>query len=105
MKHILRHELNEPESTDFGPKDGGYNLLNVPSNIYNEGPGEFWENVNKPWLDKAIARGDNIHLATPYDPRFFKDRNGNPTTFGMEIEHLEKQGYTYDPSTQMMVLK
>ncbi|MNE29055.1 hypothetical protein D3C80_1225230 [compost metagenome] len=68
---------------------------------------EFWETVNKPWLDAAISRGDNIRLvSSPTNPKaifvtddlgeFILDAGGNKikSIFGREIDHLEANGYT-----------
>jgi len=105
IKHVVLNELKEPKSTDFGPKPGGYNVLNVPDEIYKEDPRGFWENVNKPWLDKAIDRGDNIYQATPPNRSLYYDGKGNLTGYGNEMLHLKKRGYIYDPATKMMVRK
>jgi hypothetical protein len=66
---------------------------------------EFWEMVNKPWLDEAIARGDKFRLVS--DPaeeiaiyvtddagKFVLD-NGNKikSIFGREIDYLTAKGY------------
>ncbi len=90
---------------DFGPKKGGFNVLNVNDAYYE--PGVFFYKYNKPWLEEAINRGDDIVCAS--DPRidklvFKKKTNGEldynkRTGFGKEIEILEKNGYHYDPNT------
>lgn len=67
---------------------------------------EFWETVNKPWLDNAIARGDNIRLvSSPNNQKviyvtdqfgeFILDTNGNKikSIFGREIDYLQSSGY------------
>lgn len=35
------NELKLPKSTDFGPRKGGFNLLNTPDDLYKT-PGQFW---------------------------------------------------------------
>lgn len=102
LKQILEKELDVPKSVDFGPKQGSFNLLNVPDELYRS-PDQFWDEFNKPFLDNAIKRGDDIIVAT--DPRnadaLFK-ADGGLTGFGREIKHLMENGYSYDPATKMM---
>ncbi|HYM75944.1 MAG TPA: peptidoglycan-binding domain-containing protein [Candidatus Dormibacteraeota bacterium] len=100
MKSILG-QLDAKQSTDFGPKPGGFNVLNVDA---PDMPAqEFWETYNKPFLDQAIARGDNIALATKPLPEQLTTPTGNPTMFGREMSYLQANGYTYDPATNSMV--
>jgi hypothetical protein len=69
---------------------------------------EFWETVNKPWLDDAISRGDNIRLvSSPQDlyainvtdaiGNFVLDASGNKikSIFGREVDLLKSKGYTF----------
>ena len=43
-------ELGNVKSMNFGPRDGGFNLLNTPDEIYELlGPEGFWEKVNWIW--------------------------------------------------------
>ena len=52
-------------SSEFGKvmdNKGGFNFLNIPENLYNEKT--FFDLYNKPFLEKAIERGDDIVLAT-----------------------------------------
>ena len=102
MEEII-NELEYPKTLDFGEKKGGFNVLNVPDDRYIN-PDQFWNEYNKPFLDKAIERGDNIVMATK--PDITKLRNldtGELTGFGREYEHLVSNGYVYDPATNMMV--
>ena len=62
-KAIIEDQLGYPKSTNFGPKPGGFNILNTPESSITI-PEEFWTKVNKPFLDAAISRGDEIYLAT-----------------------------------------
>ncbi len=107
----------------------GFNVLNVGVNI-GEGVGkiprdEFWKLYNKPFLDAAVARGDEIIMASrimkeniflnasntksinffteqgiqqflSVDPRLLKG-------FGREYQYLLQLGYRYNPSTHKMV--
>jgi hypothetical protein len=107
MKHINK-ELGDIKSEYSGYKIGSYNTLNIPDELYDEAT--FWEKYNKPWLEKAIDRGDNIVLATAPDPNLFYKYNKATckielTGFGNEYKFLYEHHYRYNPSTHMMVLK
>ena len=66
---------------------------------------EFWETVNKPWLDEAIARGDNFRFVSnpTSDVSIYVTRGeslvldgaGNKikSIFGREIDYLQSKGY------------
>jgi hypothetical protein len=105
MNAIINEQLKLPKSTDMGPKPGGFNVLNMPDEVFKElGPQGFWEQVNKPFLDKAIARGDDILMVTdPLNPKNLVNLNGTLTGFGRELKHLTESGYVYDASRKMMV--
>lgn len=115
-----------PSATQVGPNPGGINILRSPQwsaiqakykGILESGDmlrywrtvtDEFWEAVNKPWLDEAIARGDNfrfvsnptddiaIHVTDPKG-RFVLDEAGNriKSIFGREVDYLMSKGYTF----------
>jgi hypothetical protein len=56
---------------------------------------EFFDTVNKPLLDEAISRGDNFRMVSdPNDISKLVDENG-VTVFGMEVQHLIDNGYTF----------
>ena len=101
-------ELGNVKSLDFGPKDGGFNLLNVPDELYVS-PEQFWNEYNKPWLDNAVQRNDIIKIAT--EPVYDNLYRLNPVTgeleltgFGREFTYLtEKLGYVYDSVTKTMI--
>ena len=102
-------ELGNVKSLDFGPRDGGLNLLNAPDECYIS-PEQFWKEYNKPWLDNAIARDDIIKIAT--EPTMNNLTRINKITgkteltgFGKEFLHLKKNGYTYDYVTKTMVMQ
>ena len=104
-------ELGNTKSMDFGPRDGGFNLLNTPDEIYNQlGPDGFWNQCNKPWLDNAIARNDIIVLATePTENTLYrinkvtgmKELSG----FGREYQYLIDHGYVFDNALKQMIKK
>jgi RHS repeat-associated protein len=99
MKKIVE-EMGNVKSLDFGPKPGGFNVLNVPDKLYKT-PAQFWDDFNKPWLDLAISRGDNFIFATK--PAWGKGSvltRPNATSklelsgFGKEYLHVRKSGFT-----------
>jgi len=107
-KNIL-DELGNVKSTDFGPRDGGFNLLNTPDELYKTSE-QFWNQYNKPWLDNVIERKDVIILATkPTADALYrinidtgvKELSG----FGKEYNYLLDHGYKFDSSTMQMVPK
>jgi len=101
---IINVDLEYPETFDFGPKEGGYNVLNIPGDAYD--PETFWEEYNRPWLEAATQRGDDIYLATsPAEENLYRDEeNGVLSGFGREVRYLESQGYVYNPETGRMEL-
>ncbi|RNC71870.1 MAG: hypothetical protein ED859_03150 [Desulfuromonadales bacterium] len=107
--HAVISELGDVKSLDFGPKTNGFNVLNVPDELYKT-PEQFWTEYNKPWLDAAIERSDSIKLATK--PEWQNLVKLNPTTnkleltgYGKEISYLKKHRYAYDEITSSMILK
>ena len=107
-KYILE-ELGNIKSTDFGPRDGGFNLLNTPDDLFKT-PEQFWIEYNRRWLDEAIARGDIIKMATePISENLYtfnKDTGLREITgFGREYEYLLEHGYEYDSLTKSMIKK
>ena len=46
MKNII-DEMGNVKSTDFGAKNGGFNVLNVPDEMYKDAD-QFWNEINKP---------------------------------------------------------
>lgn len=104
--------------TKMGQNVGGINILRSPkwSKIITKHTrngvtdwakvsDEFWNTVNKPWLDDAIKRGDNFRFVS--DPlnevakyvnkngKFILDVNGNKikSIFWREFEYLKSKGY------------
>lgn len=107
MGSVVR-EMGNVKNVDFGPKQGAFNVLNVPDNLYVS-PKQFWQEYNQPWLSKAIARGDKFLMATrpAFDVTDVKTGAGvlarpNPVTgkmelsgFGREYLELRRAGYTF----------
>ncbi|MHB1059898.1 MAG: LysM peptidoglycan-binding domain-containing protein, partial [Rhodanobacter sp.] len=109
MKAIV-NELGNVKSTDFGPRTGGFNVLNVPDDLYIT-PKQFWTEYNQPWLSNTVTRGDPILMAT--QPQFgpasglfrLNDATGKLelSGFGKEYLYLRQSGLRYDPITKQMV--
>ncbi len=107
MRHII-DDLSYPSTMNFEAKDGSFNILTAPPDYYQT-PEQFWKEVNQPFLDKAISRGDDIVLATDPTPsvlnRELEDGTVERTGFGREYYYLIESGYEYDPVTKKMVKK
>ncbi len=95
LKNIENKVANDANS-------GGYSYLKS-SSPYDfstiDGRNAFWNDVNKPFLDKAIERGDRIVLTdNPYDPKalfYDGDSKNGLNFFGREIEYLFEKGFTF----------
>lgn len=101
--------INILRSPKWGQIKNKYKSVNSQGKTvydWNKIADEFWETVNKPWLDEAISRGDNIRLVSgPTNPKaiyvtdeadnFVLDAGGNKikSIFGREIDHLKSNGY------------
>jgi hypothetical protein len=123
---IARRGVKLPGSTMMGENPGGINILRSPKwkelqlkykplldsqgeTVYwKTVTDEFWDTVNRPWLDEAIARGDHFRFVS--DPnnekslfvlsknkRSFVLDNGKKlqSIFGREVEYLKAKGYTF----------
>jgi hypothetical protein len=103
-RSIVEVQMNLPKNNDVtSPVPGGFNLLNTDNQLFSTlGPQRFWDEVNKPFLDAAIKRGDDIALASAPTPSNMY-RNGALSGFGREIKYLESQGYIFDASTRTMI--
>ncbi|MBK9447772.1 MAG: hypothetical protein IPO00_17720 [Betaproteobacteria bacterium] len=58
--------------------------------------------MNKPFIDAAVARGDDIVLATRPTEITLIGTDNYPV-FGREVRYLESLGYKYDPVSSMML--
>ncbi|MGC4074781.1 MAG: hypothetical protein QM760_20215 [Nibricoccus sp.] len=103
LKPIVNEVTGGLKSWDFGPNPGGFNVLNVPDGVGRWGRDAFWDLFNKPWLDAAIRRGDDIILATTPSPSTLFEASGELTGFGREYQYLISQGYHFDSITNKMV--
>lgn len=90
-------ELGIPKNTDFSGNPGGFNLLNTPDELYAQlGAEGFWNEYNKPFLDAAIQRGDEILMATPVtNSNLYLPGTTELTGYGREYYYLVEHGYSY----------
>ncbi|MEO8627542.1 MAG: hemagglutinin repeat-containing protein [Betaproteobacteria bacterium] len=109
-RRLIDSVLVLPESMTIGgpARPGGFNVLNVPESLSKAlGPDKFWEQINKPFLDAAIARGDDIVLASrPLDRALNKvlpDGTIQRTFLGREYDHLVSRGYRYEAASGKMI--
>ena len=103
MDNIINGKLAYPKTTNFGAKPGGYNVLNVPDAMFtSRTPDQFWNEVNAPFLDSAMQRGDPIYIATKPSASTLLRADGSLTGFGREIKYLTSNGYSYNASTGLM---
>ena len=94
-------ELGIPKSTDFSGNKGGFNLLNTPDEYYISAD-QFWIEYNKPFLDEAIDRGDDILMATPINNSTIYTKFGRLTGYGREYEYLRSKGYEFIDGKMVM---
>jgi hypothetical protein len=79
----------------FYNKGEGVNVLMTP--IGEKTAKEFWQTVNKPWLDKAIKEGSDIRFI--HDPRLAPDGSW----LKKEYDYLIEKGYHLDEVSGYMV--
>ncbi|MGE0569390.1 MAG: hypothetical protein AB7O73_15730, partial [Bacteroidia bacterium] len=88
----LFDELGSFKNVGLGETKGGINILNKPDYYYD--PITWWSAYNKPWLDKAIGRGDNIYLATIPTKADEIIKNGKLLgAYAEELNHLAFKNY------------
>jgi len=110
LNSVINDTLAYPKTAEFGANPGGYNVLNLPSNgakgldTFYKTPDQFWTEYNQPFLDAAVARGDEMILATrPTAAELVDGKTGKLTGFGREFQYLIDKGYKYDPASSKMV--
>ena len=106
---IINEELGLPKSMviDGGIQPGSFNLLNTPDRLFSTlGPQRFWEQINKPFLDAAIRRGDDIVLATKPEAAVLRNSASADglSGFGREYKYLLEHGYTYNSASGRMCI-
>ncbi len=89
----LFSELGSYKNIGLGEAPGGINLLNKPDFYYDANT--WWSAYNKPWLNSAIARGDDIYLATiPQKAEDLVDASGNlKGAYAQEVDFLVSKNY------------
>ncbi|WP_273321550.1 hypothetical protein [Vallitalea guaymasensis] len=103
IQYVIK-ELKLKKTLDYSGNPGGFNVLNVPDELYVN-PQQFWDEFNAPFLDKAISRGDVIIMATEPVGSALRDAiTGQLTGFGREFEYLKNAGYIYDSIKKVMRL-
>jgi len=81
---------------DVTTNNYGFNILNIQDDLATQAGDKFFDLYNKPWLDKAIERGDDIILATkPIDKSLYINEvkgtlKGN---YAKELDYLVKKDY------------
>ncbi|HEX8547727.1 MAG TPA: hypothetical protein VF691_12245 [Cytophagaceae bacterium] len=86
------NELGSFKNVGLGETMGGLNLLNKPNHYYDKAT--WWNAYNKPWLDRAISRGDDIYLATEvrFD-KLYDLAKKEITSYGYELKLLVDSNY------------
>ncbi|HET6226689.1 MAG TPA: CdiA family toxin C-terminal domain-containing protein, partial [Bacteroidia bacterium] len=89
----LFNELGSYKNVGLGEVKGGINMLNKPDQYYEVAT--WWNAYNKPWLDAAIQRGDDIYLATiPQKAEQLLDASGNLSgAYAQELDYLATKKY------------
>ena len=108
---IINEELGLPKSMliEGSTQPGSFNLLNTPDSLYKAlGPDRFWDQVNKPFLDAAISRGDDFVMATNPNEwtalnRRLPDGTVTRSGFGREYDYLTSKGYVFDSQSGKMI--
>lgn len=112
MKGIITEQTGIPKSMGYlESKTGGFNVLNVPDDyaaaLMKQGPEVFWNQVNKPFLDAAVSRGDDIYLATkPTESvlnRILADGSIVKSGYGREYDYLLSAGDKWDAISGKMI--
>ena len=96
MDNVINQQMNAVKTENFGAATGGFNVLNVDDAAAKAAGANFFEQYNKPFLDQALKRGDDIVLGTI---PALKDQIINPKTgllngnFAKELDYLVKNNY------------
>ncbi len=130
MKNLIEEVCGNLKTQQFGSKKGGFNILNVADERVTDWS-TFWKTYNKPWLEEAISRGDDIwaasspldinllfkkldkvpvdKLKTPQDLAEYLKNLNDPdilqqiSGFGNEVRTLSQHGYTYNTTSKMFI--
>ena len=95
------NELNYLANTYFEERLGGYQLLNVPNEMYRlediKTPSNFWAAYNYPWLNTIAGKTavEFVVLSDPMDASLLF-RSGELSGFGEELSTLLNGNYNLD---------
>jgi hypothetical protein len=123
---VARRGERMPGITVMGENAGGINLLRSrkwteiqlkyksilesgdKTTYWRKVTDEFWDTVNRPWLDEAIARNDkfrfvsnpaketDVFVTMGKDEQLVLDRGEQiRSIFGREVDYLQAKGYTF----------
>jgi hypothetical protein len=85
-----------PEYKQLGEEIGG-RIFDIPSEVWDAmSPEERWA-ANQRFLDRAIARGSEIRLASPAGEAEVG------SSYARELQYLESKGYTLGSDGTTMV--
>ena len=98
----------------FGPRPGGFNVLNVPDETFNRAGNNFMKTHNFPWLREAMERNDIFKVVSA---PVFKENSvlfktvrqadgtikREITGYGQEYLEMRRNGYSYDSAKGEMV--
>ena len=104
MQSTIEGQMQAVKSEDFGARPGGFNVLNVSKAIEDEAGAQFFEKVNKPFLDEALMRKDDIVLATvPAQKKEIIDLQSGQLlgNYAKELDYLVKNNYKPANITQI----
>jgi Purple acid Phosphatase, N-terminal domain/Bacterial EndoU nuclease len=89
----LFNELGSFKNVGLGETEGGINILNKPDYYYDADT--WWSAYNRPWLDKAIQRGDDIYLATipQKADEVISEAGKLKGAYAQELDHLAASNY------------
>jgi len=92
---LVIQEFSVLKNTDFGARLGGFQVLNVPDELYK--PSTFWKKYNEKWLKQACDRGDDVKVISDAFDIELVLKNDELTGFGKEIEFMNKRkDYLFD---------
>lgn len=105
MKNVIK-ELGSRKGTlsdNLAPKPNGFNVLNVDDKIADSmSSDQFWKEIDQPWLDTAIERGDVFGFPSSVTADTFFKNSDEMTMFARECQYLLEHG-ALDPATAKQV--
>lgn len=92
MDSVINGQMSAVKTEDFGARPGGFNVLNVDDVKAAASPD--FEQYNRPFLDEAVRRGDDIALATsPSKTDIFRKNGELNGSFAKELRYLVEHNY------------